>query len=237
MLKRGKIILIEGTDASGKKTQSIELTRRLNAEGISCERMSFPRYHTPTGRIISQCYLGKKRNPGEGDVAWFGDAGSVDPRLASLYYAADRFAAVPEMLEILCSGKHLILDRYFQSNMAHQGGKIDEPLKRHAFFEFERILELELLKIPKQDLAILLHMPTEVAIELRKGRGEDEDGHEKNIEHLKRAEKTYLEMAEDPWYDWKVVLCAPDGTIKSLRSQEDIAEEVYSHVIKVISRN
>ena len=98
-MKRGKIIVIEGTDGSGKKTQSEKLFERLNREGMFSEMMSFPRYFTPTGRIIGQCYLGK--NLGEGDAAWFGNPDKVDFRVASMLYACDRLAAVPEILEII----------------------------------------------------------------------------------------------------------------------------------------
>ena len=136
-MKKGKLIVIEGTDGSGKKTQTQLLIKRLNLEGIPAEHMSFPRYGTPSGRIIGQCYLGKN-GLGEGDVAWFEEADKLDPLVASLYYAADRRAAVPEMERILSSGTNLVLDRYYQSNMAHQGGKIESDSKRGAFFEFER---------------------------------------------------------------------------------------------------
>ncbi len=234
MAKPGKIIVIEGTDSSGKNTQTKLLLERLNSEGFHSEIMSFPRYDTPTGRVIAQCYLGKK-GIGTGDTGWFGDADSIDPRLISLYYAADRLAAAPEILEKTQGGINMILDRYYQSNMAHQGGKIKTDSERGAFFEFEIILELELLKIPKEDIAILLHMPTRVAVELRKGRGLEADLHESNIGHLIRAENAYLHMIKNYWYAWKLISCAPDSTINSLRTPEDIAEEVYSHVKKVIS--
>ena len=110
-MTRGKIISIEGTDGSGKATQTIELVKNLRKNGILCERISFPRYHTPTGRVISQTYLGKKRKSEEGDVAWFGKADEVDPKIAALYYVADRLAAKDEIMEIINSGKHLILTR------------------------------------------------------------------------------------------------------------------------------
>ena len=116
--------------------------------------MSFPRYETPTGRIISQCYLGKKRAPEDGDVAWFGDADKVDPLLASLYYAADRYAAAPEMRRILAAGINLILDRYYQSNLAHQGGKIKDRDERREFFVSIGDIELRGLKIPDTDKTI-----------------------------------------------------------------------------------
>ena len=232
MSKRGKIILIEGTDSSGKETQTRMLLERLTLENIPCERMSFPRYDTPTGRIIGQCYLGKE-GLGEGDVAWFGEADEVNPLLASLYFAADRFAAAPEIRKIIDSGRHLILDRYTESNMAHQGGKVDIH-NRLRTISFIHNLEYELLKLPKPDKVIFLYMPYQIGIELKKRSRIKADGHEANLEHLKKAEETYLQLAKEYWWTWKIISCAPDRTMKSLRTPKDIAEEVYSNAINLI---
>lgn len=228
--KRGKIIVFEGTDGSGKDTQSKRLVERLQNEGFPCEVMSFPRYHSPTGRVIGQAYLGKP-DLGEGDVGWFGDPSKLPPKIASLYYAADRMAAVPEIREITHSGKHLIFDRWVESNMAHQGGKL--PLQaRKGFIKFIEKLEYKTLKLPRPNQIIFLYMPSQVATQLREKRGEPADGHESSIEHLIRAEETYLYLAEQ--YGWVKIDCAPKKTCDSLKSEDDIAEEVYGHVIKII---
>ncbi len=222
MTQRGALIVIEGPDGSGKETQSRMLIDRLNAEGISTVQMDFPRYDTPTGRIVGQCYLGK-HGLGEGDVAWFGNANKVDPLIASLYYAADRRAAVPEINRILDSGTHLILNRYYQSNMAHQGGKMERWEDRVKFFKAIGHIELEALKLPKEDRVILLNMPWEVSLKLLDNRTE-RDGHEIK-EHLRRAEEVYNQLAHD--ITWERIDCAPDRTINSLRSPKDIHKEVY----------
>lgn len=229
--KRGRIILIEGTDGSGKETQSVKLVSHLIRDGVSCERMSFPRYKTPTGRIVGQCYLGKV-NLGEGDTAWFGEADGVDPRIASLYYAADRLAAVPEIMRIIDSGSHLVLDRYVESNMAHQGGKATTQQERSDIVRFISSLEYGHLNLPLPDLTFFLYMPLKAASFLRTQRGEAPDGHESNLEHLRRAEETYLELAQR--FKWRRIDCAPDGTVDSLRRPEEIHEEVYSHVVSIL---
>lgn len=226
----GALIVIEGTDGSGKNTQTKLLVDRLNKESIQARHMSFPRYDTPTGRIIGQCYLGK--NIGQGDSAWLGDPDKVDPLVSSLYYAADRRAAAPEMREILASGTNLILDRYYQSNMAHQGGKIKDLDERRAFFEALGMIELQSLGIPREDKVIFLYMPWEVSLELMEKRG-GTDGHEANPEHLKRAEAIYMEIASTS-STWKRVDCAPDASISSLRTPEDIAAEVYGIAMETI---
>ena len=230
-MERGKLILIEGTDKSGKGTQTKFLLERFNAEGVPCEMMSFPRYETPTGRIVGQCYLGKEREYWMGESAWFGEADGLDPKIASLYYAGDRRAAVPEIEKIVSSGTNLILDRYYTSNMAHQGGKLKTE-DREKLFRWIEKLELELLELPKEDIAIFLHMPTKVALKLGKQQGEKLDGHESNVGHLYRAESTYLQLSK--LYNWTKIECAPDGTINSLRTPEEIHNEVYEHIRKLL---
>lgn len=232
-MPKGKIILIEGTDSSGKETQSRNLVKRLSKEGLPCTRINFPRYDTPTGRIIGQCYLGKK-DLGEGDVAWFGDANKVDPKIALLYYATDRLAAKEEILETINSGTHLILDRYVESNMGHQGGKEKDPKKRRKIIEFIENLEYGLLNLPMPDLTLFLYMPYEVGRELKNRTNETKDGHESNLDHLRRAEKSYLCLAEEK--NWTKIFCTPDGTMDSLKTIEDIAEEVYQNVQKIIKQ-
>ena len=231
--KRGKLIVIEGSDSSGKATQTSKLIERLHYEGHSAEHMSFPQYETPTGRIIGQCYLGKSREEWRGDSGWFPDAVNLDPKIASLYYAADRRAALPRINAIVNSGRNLVMDRYVPSNMAHQGGKA-APKERINIINFLDKLEYDLLELPRPDNVILLYMPFEVAIELRKNRNEIADGHESNIEHLKRAEETYLELFLK--YNWIRIDCAPDRTAKSLRSIDDIGNEVYERATEILKQ-
>ena len=228
-MAKGKIILMEGTDGSGKNTQAKKLVERLTQDGLPCEMMSFPRYDTPTGRIIGQCYLGK--NLGEGDKAWFGEADSVDPNVASLYYAADQKAAEGEIRRIINSGTHLVLDRYVESNMGHQGGKETDPEKRKKFIKFIEDLSYGVLNLPRPDLTIFLYLPYEHGEVLRKKRGGERDGHESNLDHLIRAEETYEFLSEK--YEWKKITC---NVLGNTRSEEDISEEVYKHVLPLIKQ-
>ena len=222
----GKFIIIEGTDCSGKETQKKKLVERLHGLNIPVEGLSFPRYGTPTGDIVGACYLGKPLRSQVG--SWFGEADSVDPKVASLYYATDRRAAAPEVKQKLNSGINLVCDRYVESNMGHQGGKIKNPQQRAKFFEWLESLEYGLLELPRPDLIIFLYMPLKVANALKGNRGGVLDGHESNEFHLTNAEKSYLELAER--YGWRTILCAPDKTPKTLKTPEKIHEEVWANV-------
>jgi dTMP kinase len=202
--KRGKIIVLEGTDYSGKTTQAKVLVKKFKEEGINVELISFPRYNTPTGRIIGGPYLGKK-DFGE---SWFKEgAENLDPIVSSLYYTADRVYAIKEIKEKINSGTNLILDRYTFANMAHQGGKVDDPIKRKKFYRFIEKLEFELIGLPKPNLGIFLHVSEEVRNKLNKKRKESPDGHEKSHHHLNNSEKAYFELAK--MYNWKVINCTP----------------------------
>ncbi|MBD3253341.1 thymidylate kinase [Candidatus Pacearchaeota archaeon] len=228
--KRGKIIVIEGTDCSGKETQASLLLERFEKEEIPIAKISFPAYGSPTGDIVGDCYLGKSKRTQGG---WFGDPDKIDPKVASLYYAADRRYFLEKIKSIINSGTNLIIDRYYMSNMAHQGGKIINKQEREKLFDWLENLELNLLALPKEDLTIFLYVPTEVAFELKNKRNIIADGHERNIEHIKRAETTYLELAKR--YNWIKINCAPGGRFESLRNPKDIHEEVYKKVKDLLS--
>ena len=191
-MKKGKIIVIEGTDCSGKETQSKLLEQRLNEEGKKCKRFSFPNYDSATGKIVGGCYLGK---PEISESFFTEGAINVDPHVACLYYAADRKYHSPEIEKYLKKGYYVILDRYTSSNQAHQGSKIQDADERFDMFQWIDKLEYWLLKLPKPDITIFLHVPYEKTLELRKNR-KFIDEHEKSPEHLKHSENTYIELSE-----------------------------------------
>ena len=190
---KGKIIVIEGTDCSGKETQASLLVQRLRRSGRKIERFSFPAYDTPTGRIVGGDYLGKK-HLGEG---YFPEgAANVDPKVACLYYAADRRYNIGKINELLDQGFDVVLDRYVESNMGHQGGKIFDKEERLKLYEDLANLEYGFLELPRPDVTIFLYVPYQKVAELEKGRPEPEDQHEASLLHIRNAEHAYLELAE-----------------------------------------
>ena len=219
----GKIIAIEGTDCSGKETQAKLLVERLKKEGYSAVYISFPDYNSPTGKIVGGPYLGKE----EICSSWFSEGvKNVDPKIASLYYAADRLYHKAEILDYVSQENVVILDRYVESNMAFQGGKLFEVKQREEMYAWIEKLEYGLLELPKPDEIIFLYMPYEYACMLKKNRS-SLDEHEKDASILLNAEKAYLELAE--YYCYQKIECVKDGTIRSI---EDIHEEIFKRVLK-----
>jgi dTMP kinase len=227
---RGKLILIEGTDCSGKQTQSELLIKRLTEVGIKVQRLSFPMYDTPAGKIVGGPYLGKEYI----SECWFNEgANNVDPKVASLYYAADRKYNISKVNDLLNNGINVILDRYTPSNMAHHGGKLDNKEERLAFYKFIDKLEYDMLELPRADYSYLLYMPYEYGKKLREARSKMEalDEHEKSECNLKNAEKAYLEIADI--YNFDIINCIKDNEIRSI---DDINNELYSNVISKIGK-
>lgn len=223
---RGKLIIIEGTDCSGKETQSKKLIERLTNEGIETIYFGFPAYGTATGNIVGGPYLGKKHIC-EG---WFTEgAANVDPKVASLYYAADRRYHSKHLNEQLDEGINILLDRYTFSNLAHQGGKIFDKNERYKMYDWLDKLEFEMLELPKPDISIFIHMPYEQALILKQNREEGMDQHESNKEHLINAEKAFIEVAER--YNFKTFECVINDEIKTI---EMISNEIYDYVINEI---
>jgi len=220
-MKKGKLIVIEGTDCSGKGTQSDLLYKRLIKDGLNVFKTSFPMYDTPTGKIIGGPYLGKEHIC----LGWFKEgANKVPAKVASLYYAADRLYNIDIINENLEKGNTVILDRYVTSNMGHQAGKIQDKDKRFEMFKWLEELEFNLLELPKPDIKIFLHMPYDFSKNLQKNRTEL-DEHEKSPENIINAEKAYLELSEI--YDFTKIECIENG---NLRTIEDIHNEIYNIV-------
>ena len=215
----GKLIVLEGTDGSGKSTQMQLLAARLEQEGCAFRRLQFPQYAEPSSALI-RMYLG-----GE-----FGDKpDDVNAYAASTFYAVDRFASYAgKWKDFYENGGVLISDRYTTSNAVHQGGKMEKE-QQQDFFRWLYDLEYEKMGLPKPDLVLLLDMPTELSQKLMRHREESTntkaDIHEKDAAYLAACRKTAAAAAE--FYGWQKIACAAGGEI---RPAEEIHEEIFGYV-------
>ena len=219
---RGKLVVIEGTDCSGKETQSKLIIERLKKENIEFKYISFPNYDSPTGKRVGGPYLGKEYFC----KGWFPEtAPLVDPKVSSLYYAADRRYNIGIVNDLLDKGINVILDRYFYSNMAHQGGKIENKGERIKMYKWIEKLEIDLLELPIPDIKIFLHVPYDVSLKLKQNRSESLDENESNKEHLISAERAFLEIADI--YGFEKIKCYKDNNILSI---EEINDKIYNYM-------
>lgn len=220
--KTGMFIAIEGIDGAGKDTQARLLEAALNNLDISCVRIDFPRYDENLGgKLLKECLSGMR-----------GDFVHLDPRLASLPYAIDRFESSGKIRTALADGQAVIADRFTGSNQIHQGGKLETDEDRVAFLEWLDELEHALLKTPRPDAVIYLKAPVEVSLALlaqkRAAKNANlEDGELDQVE----KDRQYLDQSHTmaQWLatrepNWHVVDCVDSAG--AVRSREDIHTDV-----------
>lgn len=224
MKKFPRLIAFEGSDGSGKATQSQLLFDRLSkGKLVRVKKISFPNYDSPSSSLVKM-YLGGEL----GD-----NPSAINPYAAATFYAADRFATFQlDLKREYNSGTTIIADRYVTSNMIHQAVKIEDPSERERFLDWLDDLEYEKFKLPRPDLVFLLDMNPEVSRDLISQRGGKSDIHEKDIEYLKRCHSMSLELAKK--FSWKIVRCMENG---ELRTTWEIQEEIFSAIeISMIER-
>jgi len=218
-LKKGLFFVIDGTDGSGKKTQTDLLYNYLKNEDYPVEKISFPNYGSPAAYFVESYLHGK----------YGATANATDAKLTSLFYALDRFDKKADIEHMLASGKIVIADRYVTANMGHQGSKTSDLETLKNYFTWLYDLEYNICKIPKPDLNILLHVSSEINSKLITDRGNEKDLHEKDPEHLKRAENAYLTMAKLFPEDMTLIECVKDEQIMS-------REEIHEIIKKIVNK-
>ena len=217
------IIVIEGTDGSGKKTQTQLLLKNLEKDGYDVVSHSFPSYQSPSSGPVKLYLSG----------ALGSEANSISPKQASVLFAADRVATYLNIengfKKFLDEGKIVLLDRYVYSNMIHQACKLSSEKEVDSFLDWVCDLEFESLSLPKANLIFFLDMPTEKSLLLAQSRGElkagtKKDIHEQDEKHLERAYNTAKYVATK--FGWTQISCL--NKFGQLKTIEEISNEIYN---------
>ena len=259
-MKKGKLIVVEGTDGSGKTVQTGLLTERLSKEGYRVQMTDFPQYGKSFFADMIEKYL-------KGEFGWPQELrdhlkkhprlieessttgndrteylesrpNEVDPYLTSLLYAGDRWEAKNHMHKWLEEGSIVISNRYVCSNMAHQGAKISDVVERKKFYKWIEALEHEVYNVPRADFTIYLHVPVDISRELIKTRLRESEGlkskmdlHEEDTGYLKRVRGAYVELADSD-SNWCTIECAETNQIKT---KQGISEEIWHAISGILS--
>lgn len=197
-----KLYAIEGTDGTGKKTQIKKLYDYLKTKNDNVHIVSFPDYDSPSSGPVKMYLSGA-----------FGDDPNVlDAYQASTLYAADRVCKMTKLLQEVSEDAIIIFDRYVQSNLLHQAGKIKGRKEREAFMRWVDEFEFQTLKLPRTDKVLFMDMPANKALELINRRGQlkigdefDKDIHEANATHLINAYNAGLEASQ--LFGWTNIEC------------------------------
>jgi dTMP kinase len=223
--KRGKLIVIEGTDGSGKGTQVTKLIERLKKEKYPVEITDFPQYGKASAYFVEKYLRGE-----------YGTSKEIGPYIASTFYALDRFDKSFEMKKILDSGTHIVSNRYVSSSMGHQTGKIEGKVHRDKYLKWVDNFEHKMLNSPRADLIIFLNVPPAIGQKLVDQKvpreytdGKKRDIHEADLDHLKKASEAYKYISQK--FNWKVIECTKKGKLMGV---DEIHKLVWEKVRKVV---
>ena len=214
---KGRLIVIEGTDGSGKSTQFARLCQRAEQEGIPFRRLVFPQYKEESSALIRMYLAGE-----------FGSRpGDVNAYAASAFYAVDRYASWKKVWQTWYESGGLVLaDRYTTSNAVHQASKLPHG-EREDYFRWLSDFEYGRLGLPEPDLVIYLDLPTERSVEMLRLREAAThtrgDIHETDSAYLAACREAALDAAEA--CGWKRISCLDEEG--ALRSIDDIHDEVW----------
>jgi len=217
-MQKGKLIIIEGIDGSGKTTQAKFLIKQLKQQGRKIKTIHFPQHHQDVFGNLVGAYLNNE----------FGPATKLDYRLAATLYACDRFEAKDKINGWLAQGYWVILDRYAESNFGHQGGKISHTKKRLAVINWLYNLDYKVFKNPKPDLVIFLDIPVKFVVKLMQIMGKQHDGHESNRQFLKNSRQAYLE-ANKKYNYWQSVQCIKNNQLLTIN-------EIHVKILRIVKK-
>ena len=223
-MKKGKIIVIEGADGSGKQLQSQLLFKALEEKGEKVKLQSFPNYQSASSAPVKM-YLG-------GELS--ATANEIDAYQSSVLFAVDRLCTMKQLENFINDGGTLILDRYVQSNMFHQACKIIDEKECDKFLDWINNFEFGLLKLPKPDVVFFLDVPPQVSKKLREERninknGQKTDIHETDQEHLIKAYNTGIKVSEK--FRWQKIHCVDNNN--NIETPNTIHKKIMEIVNKI----
>lgn len=208
---RGIFITVEGTDGSGKGTQSELLVKRLEKQGYDVVKFDFPQYDQESSYFVREYLNGR-----------FGSSDQVGPYTGSLFFALDRYQASFKIRKALEEGKIVIANRFTGSNMAHQGTKFTNAAERRGYFIWVDNLEFQMLGIPRPDYNFVLRVPADIAQQLVDEKGErsyttlKRDILEADLDHMKKSVEIYDDLISLFPKDFSRIDCVRDGKLLNI---------------------
>lgn len=216
---QGRLIVFEGTDGSGKATQTALLCQTLAERGIPFRRLEFPRYREESSALIRLYLAG----------AFGSKPGDVNAYAASTFYSVDRYASYrQDWGPFYENGGLVIADRYTTSNAVHQTPKLPQE-QREQFLDWLFDFEYRLLGLPRPSRVVYLDVPTELSEQMMRRREQQThttaDIHEQDEAYLRACRESAELIVRR--CGWEKISCAQNG---ALRPAEEIHREVLQRL-------
>lgn len=221
MVMNGQLIVLEGTDGSGKSTQFQMLMNACEKQHIPYFSMKFPQYTRGSSYFVKQMLEGN-----------YGTLAEQSPYRSTLFYLLDQFDAMAEIKKHLSLGELVILDRYATSNIGHQGGKISDSEERMNYLHWFEDIAYEKCALLKPDKVFFLHMPEDVSWQLLQNRSDKKDIHETDVVYQTQVRLAYIDACKTSPH-WEAIEVTKNGM---LRSAEDIHRELFQKVLLLVRK-
>lgn len=222
-MSKGKLIVLEGLDGSGKGTQAKLLAKHLTVTDHLVREITFPDYDSDSSALVKMYLAGQ-----------FGDKpDDVNAYAASSFYAVDRYASYKTSWgRFYEQGGVVIADRYTTSNAVHQCSKLPpEQWEEYLHWLFD--YEFRLLGLPAPDRVIYLQVDPAVSQKLMTGRyhGDEskKDVHEKDTEYLARSRRAAEFCAAH--LGWQTVHCTKDGQMRSIQEIQTRVQALAQEIL------
>jgi len=215
MMKKGKFIVIEGVDGSGKETQAKLLVQYLEKQRVRVLYVDFPQYNGFFGKLVADYLRGE-----------YGSIAQTSPFLISIIYALDRSTVREKIQTFLDSGGVVVANRYIPSNIAHQAANIQDESKQKEFIDWIQQLEYGELKLPKEDIVIYLDLPWEIGMQ-NNSKEDKSDIHEASSDHRQRTAKIYR-LLQKQFDHWSVLNCADD------KGKQRPPEQIHAELLSLL---
>ncbi len=221
-MTRGKLIVLEGGDASGKTTQLKLLVSKLEAEGKEVVNMHFPKHDISFGKVVDAYLRGE-----------YGDKKLIPPEFVAMLYMSDFYESKNEMNKLLDEGKTIVLSRFFTSTLTYQPALAKDEDKESLRNWIYNVCE----RLPQPDLVLVLYVPASIANNFLDNanraeaykQGAKKDQHENDFEFQKNYMKEFDKAIDK--FGWKKIDCVKDNTLKSI---DNIHSLVWSEVNKIL---
>lgn len=223
---RGRFIVLEGADGSGKETQALLLVHHLERLNTPVLYFDFPQYEGFYGQIVAKYLRGE-----------FGLITETSPYLVSVIYALDRSTVREKIQSFLDSGGTVVSNRYVPSNVAHQAANIQEEAKRNEFVDWVQKLEYDQLKLPHEDDVIYLDLPWELGMKRSEEKLKKDgrhsylvgkaDIHEINPEHRRISAKIYLQLSKN-FEHWHLLNCVDD------KGEQLSVDQIHKEILSIL---
>jgi dTMP kinase len=219
-------IAIEGTDGSGKETQTNLLVGRARTRGYRVAQLAFPRYNTPLGDELKETLHGK-----------YGGLQELDPMFMTSLFVADRAAAQEELERLIKTKDIVVVDRYAAANIAHQAAKYPEEEWEKRIAQLEAFEHEQPYNNRRPDKTLFLNLPSELAQHAMEARLGERDIHEQDVSYQKNVRRVYEHLARDT--TWTTIDCMKQGSEEQhdRLSREDLLEKIWEEVDSQIEPN